>query len=283
MQNQEKRSLFTDNGDKLFARLKRGIQIMKEPHIHSGYELYFCPENIPQRSVICGIGYEHSYPTVILSKPYTIHSMSCLEDCKTDYKRYVIYFSENMVSELGINLFPSEIFEGKMGLLFKLDVKDAEYLETIIQFFVDKEHPLSESEQKLLLSFFLHRLYSLTKAGGIEGVGTSSYYVQNVLKYISKHFAEDIDSLHLATAFSVSRSKLDRDFKNALGETAKVFIESCRLTYAKKLLTADNGIKIAEIAELCGFTSDTYFYRFFKRHTGLTPLEYKNIYYSKEN
>ena len=278
-----KDGLLSDKGEEIIIQSPRGVKIMYAPHIHSLYELYFCPENIPQHSVICGMEYDHAYPTAILSKPYTIHSMSCLEDCKTDYRRYVIHFSENMVSELGINLFPSEIFEGKMGLLFKLEPEDADYLETIISFFVDTSHQLSESEQKLLLSFFLHKLYGLTKSGGIEGVGTSSYYVQNVLKYISKHFAEDIDSVRLATEFSVSRSKLDRDFKNAIGETAKTFIESCRLTYAKKLLSSDENIKISELAELCGFTSDTYFYRFFKKHTGLTPSEYKNIYCIREN
>ena len=275
MANEEKRSLFTDFGDKMIVKLKRGVQIMREPHIHTGYELYFCPEDITQRSVICGIGYEHSYPTVILSKPYTIHSMSCLENCTTDYRRYVVYFNEQTVSELGINLFPNDIFDGKMGLLFKITLDEAEYLETVMNFFFNSEHPLTEREEKLLLSFFLHKLYGFAKDGGIIGVGTSSYYVQNVLKYISKHFSENIDSAHLASAFSVSRSKLDRDFKNAIGETPKTFIESCRLTYAKKLLSSDDNAKISEIAELCGFASDTYFYRFFRKHTGLTPIEYK--------
>lgn len=271
----KKRGLLTNYGEKLFAKLKTGVQIMREPHIHTGYEIYFCPENITQHSVICGLEYEHSYPSVIISKPYTLHSMSCLPDCKTDYRRYVIYFNEQTVTEMGINLFPSDIFDGRMGILFKLTEAEAEHLEGIAKYFFDDKNPLTELEMRIMLSFFLHRLYGYSKEDGVVGVGTSSYYVQNVLRYIAEHFSEDISSAKLADIFSVSRSKLDRDFHSAIGETPKTFIESCRLTYAKKLLSTDMDMKISELAELCGFSSDNYFYRFFKKHTGKTPAEYK--------
>ena len=130
-------------------------------------------------------------------------------------------------------------------------------------------------EKTLVLSFVLNKLYTFTKNGRMVKVGTNSFYVQNVLKYISEHFSEDIDTAILAERFSVSRSKLDRDFKHAIGATPKTFIESCRIANAKILLGSDRERKVSEISELCGFASDQYFYRFFKKHTGMTPAEYK--------
>ena len=271
-----KDGLLSDKGVEIIIQSPRGVKIMHAPHIHSLYELYFCPENIPQHSVICGMEYDHAYPTAILSKPYTIHSMSCLEDCKTDYRRYIFYFSEEDVSSIGINFFPEgALDEGSMGILFRLTPSEAEYIENVIVHTLSPEYPLDRREKLLVLSFILNKIYSFTKDGRIHGVGTNSNYVQGVLKYISEHFSEDIDTARLAEIFSVSRSKLDRDFKTAIGATPKTFIESCRLANAKLLLSSDHERKIGDISELCGFTSEQYFYRFFKKHTGKTPAEYK--------
>ena len=277
-----KDGLFSDKGEEIVIQPRSGIRIMRAPHIHSLYELYFCPEDIPQHSVICGMEYDHAYPTAILSKPYTIHSMSCLEDCKTDYRRYIFYFSEEDAETLGINFFPDgTLDDGSMGILFRLTTNEAEYLEKLIIHTLSPEYPLDRREKLLVLSFILNKIYSFTKDGRIHGVGTNSYYVQNVLRYIAEHFSENIDAATLADEFSVSRSKLDRDFKAAMGATPKTFIESCRISNAKLLLASEQDRKIGEISELCGFTSDQYFYRFFKKHTGKTPAEYKKETISK--
>ena len=271
----EIRGLLSENDSTIKCVSKRGIQIMPAPHVHTGYELYFCPESITQRTVICVIEYEYTHPAAILSKPYSIHSMSCLEDCKSDYRRYVFYFDERVASELGIELFPDSILEESMGILFRLDEEESLFIENLISFCFGESFPLNDREKSLILSLVLSKLYTLTRDGRMTGVGTKTYYVQNVLKYISEHFSDDIDTATLAEHFSVSRSKLDRDFKTAIGSTPKTFIESCRLSNAKHYLVKASDMKIFEIAERCGFASDQYFYRFFKRHTGLTPAEYR--------
>ncbi len=276
MLDRYKYGLLSDKGEEVIIQAQTGVKIMYAPHIHSLYELYFCPESIAQHSVICGMEYDHVYPTAILSKPYTIHSMSCLEDCKTDYRRYIFYFSEEDARTLGINFFPEGVLdEGSMGILFRLTPSEAEYLERVIIDVLAPEYPLDRKEKLLVLSFVLNKIYSFTKDERMIGVGTNSYYVQNVLKYIAEHFSEDIDTSHLAERFSVSRSKLDRDFKYAIGATPKTFIESCRIANAKLLLSSDIDRKVSEISDMCGFASEQYFYRFFKKHVGKTPAEYK--------
>jgi YesN/AraC family two-component response regulator len=61
-------------------------------------------------------------------------------------------------------------------------------------------------------------------------------------------------------------------------ETGNNFIDilnNIRVEEAKKLL-GDPKYKIYEIAEVVGFSDVTYFYRLFKKLTGMTPMEYKN-------
>ena len=258
-----------------------GKNIMRAPHIHSCYELYFCPENIAQRSVICGIEYEHRFPSAIISKPYTMHSMSCIDDGPTDFRRYVFNFNEQLIASLGIRIFPEGVTDGKMGVLFRLTEHDAAYLERIITSVYSDREGLSRASQGLVLSFLIERLYAFAGEDGTVAVGTSSYYVQNAMRYIVEHYGENIDSEQVAATFSVSRSKLDRDFRLAAGLSPKDFITSCRINAAKyRLIYTD--MSASAIATATGFSTEAYFYRFFKKHTGITPNEYKKLQIRRE-
>jgi len=275
----KKKGILQEYNAEIFMARKTGVSIMYAPHIHRNYELYFCPENITQRTVICGKEYEYTYPSAIISKPYTIHSMSCLEDCKTDFLRYVFYFNESVLQGLGIDLFPEGVTGGELGVLFRLKEEEAKYLSSVLDAIIAS--PMSETECSLIFSFVVRKLYSFCQDGRITGVGASNAYVQEVIKYITEHFSENINIADVAAYFAVSRSKLERDFKEGIGEAPKAFLESCRLGEAKNLLMTTN-MPVSEIAMKSGFSSENYFFRFFKNHTGISPLRYRKTAEEKE-
>ena len=49
-----------------------------------------------------------------------------------------------------------------------------------------------------------------------------------------------------------------------------------RMEKAKKLLQ-ESEFKIYEISEICGYNSVKHFISAFKKYTGTTPMQYKNI------
>lgn len=74
----------------------------------------------------------------------------------------------------------------------------------------------------------------------------------------------------------VSTSTLRRIFISKVGMPPKDYISFVRLSRAKLLL--ENGdIGVAEASRLCGFDDPSYFSRFFKKHTGKNPVEYKKV------
>ena len=242
-------------------------------HTHPQFEIYFCSDNIKQKSVINGAEYLYEHPCVIISSPYTVHSMSCDDPKAKQYERFVLYFSEAIIEQFDQSFFPEDLLSKNSGYMFKLTEEDASYLKKLILTFNHED----QLELKLLLVTFLNKLVKLSPMKDAICVGKSSFYIQDVLQYIAENYAEQIDANSVAYKFLISRSKLDRDFKQFTGVTVHGFLDMCRLNQAKMLLTYCPEMSVSDISASCGFSCETYFFPFFKRNVGMTPLEYKKF------
>jgi AraC-like DNA-binding protein len=252
---------------------------MPVPHIHSHYEVYFCPGNVIQRSVINGVEYDYKYPCAIISKPYTIHSMSCLESGAVDYDRYVISMNENKIGAFDTPML-SRILENEgRGLFFRLTEDEARYIEGLFKlFFFHEKYKMESSEFEAAISLILTKIYNFSKNGRIIEVGCTESYVQQALRFISENYTGSIDSVGLAERFNVSRSKLDRDFRAATGTTPKTFLDTCRFNRAKHLLRTRHEMSVKDVAESIGFSNITYFFRFFLKYEGVSPNVYRKLH-----
>lgn len=78
----------------------------------------------------------------------------------------------------------------------------------------------------------------------------------------------------LTRRLALSRSTLQRRFAKALGRTPQKEIDLQQLQRVKQLLI-DTNLSLAELAHRTGFSYAECLCRLFKRHTGLTPGEYR--------
>lgn len=83
----------------------------------------------------------------------------------------------------------------------------------------------------------------------------------------------DFSSDDFAEAMFMSRSKLYLKFKDSGEESAAQFIRRIRLEKACELLLQQK-LSIAEISEMVGFSSPSYFSAIFKKNIGCLPTEY---------
>ncbi len=264
-----------DVGDHIRMDYMRGIAVMPYTHLHPQYELYFCPENVEQRSVINGQEYRYCYPCVIISRPYTVHSMSCMQTSGTEYERFVFYFNENTLSRLGSGLLPEKWGDTHTGLMFRLTEEQGKYLQDFLKSTISDGEKLTVCEKELIFGFLVNRLYRFCTDDAIMKVDTTHLYIQDVMCYVAEHLSEENDIGMLAEKFAVSRSKLDRDFKVRTGMTVHKFVDVCRLNLAKMMLRKTEHVPVAEICDACGFQNETYFYLFFKKNTGLSPMQFR--------
>ena len=102
-------------------------------------------------------------------------------------------------------------------------------------------------------------------------------HVQKATNYISHHFAEQIDATAVAKYCHVNTSYLQHLFSEVLGYGIAEEIRFCRMAYAEELLcTTDSSVRY--ISYLAGFSSPDYFSTAFKKHFGVSPMEYKKKY-----
>lgn len=91
---------------------------------------------------------------------------------------------------------------------------------------------------------------------------------------LSLHLNSAYNLDELSRKFYLSKSEIIRCFKSAYGTTPYQFLLELKMNYAKTMLeNATSSIK--EIAEHLGFSSPYHFSEVFKKHVGLSPLQYR--------
>lgn len=103
-------------------------------------------------------------------------------------------------------------------------------------------------------------------------------YVVPVLEVISERYAEKLNPEELSQKVFISPQYLSRLFKRFFGETTYAYLQGFRLMKAKELLINQKKLPIKEIAFLTGFSNDSYFIATFRKETGYTPNEFRNLY-----
>ena len=100
--------------------------------------------------------------------------------------------------------------------------------------------------------------------------------IRSIKEYVNANYAKPINNRTLATELGYHPYYLGTCFFNSEGITLHAYIESVRLAHAKELLMRSE-IPISEIAQACGFAEASYFVKFFRRHTGMTPKRYRGF------
>jgi AraC-like DNA-binding protein len=125
----------------------------------------------------------------------------------------------------------------------------------------------------IVLGEFRVLLGLVTRSAG-SGERTIDPRVQQVLRIITEHFAEPLETRELAERVDTSSSRLAQLFREHTGTTIRAALLRRRLTEAKRLL-ATTDAPITDVLYESGFNDVSYFNRAFRKDTGRTPREYR--------
>lgn len=99
-------------------------------------------------------------------------------------------------------------------------------------------------------------------------------YMEQILKEIEKHLYDPVTAEDIIRPLFLSRRQVYRDFYDRTGYTVHEYIRGRRVSNALALIKAWEK-PLAEIAYLCGFSSQQALCREVKKATGMTPLNYR--------
>lgn len=99
--------------------------------------------------------------------------------------------------------------------------------------------------------------------------------IDKVCAHILEHYMEsDMSLISVAKSVFISPTYLSILFKKKLGVTFSDFVINLRMDKAKQLLSMGN-LRTYEVAARTGYNDPQYFSGCFKKHSGLTPTEYR--------
>lgn len=126
-----------------------------------------------------------------------------------------------------------------------------------------------------LTSLLYEMLVEFAKETLRDELDSSSYRrIKPAKDYIDSDCTAEASIDFLASLCDMSRTNFRRAFLQEIGETPLRYRDRRLVSLAKELLST-GFFSVCECAERLGFTDASYFGRFFKKHTGMSPGEYK--------
>lgn len=109
----------------------------------------------------------------------------------------------------------------------------------------------------------------------IKESDVSNLYIREALKFIGNNYQYTLSVDEIATHCNVSRTHLSRLFSEELSISPSQYLIKFRLNKASDLLE-DKNLSIKNISEQVGYTSQFNFSTAFKKHFGVSPLNWRN-------
>ncbi len=91
---------------------------------------------------------------------------------------------------------------------------------------------------------------------------------------LSEHWRMGMRPADMAAHFGLSADYFTRKFREQFGISPREWLKRQRLQQAAMMLL-ESGLRVQEIAHELGFDDPQFFSRHFKRHYGMTPLQYR--------
>lgn len=199
------------------------------------------------------------------------HAYSNKQDAVMEYLEIKFTLAQSALDAQLMDLGPLVSAEPLAGMLFRQVLKEYSDLEG-----------LADEAAASYLEALLHVLTEKSryeKQRQFRFIDASTYNAlsQTIIRYLEEHYAEDLSLDALAAALGYNKSYLCVAFKRDTHSTILDFLNMIRIRRAAELIVYSDH-SLTQVADMCGFASDSHFNRVFVKYVGTTPGQCRRAY-----
>lgn len=240
---------------------------MLTPHDHEHYEviLYLAGD---VKYYIEGTVYSIGPEDILLIKRGEMHTL--LVEADTPYERIVLQFDADTLVGSSTETLLHFLDDRPFGRCNRYSATGLQqnHLFWLAQQICNRESP---SDKRAYLTALLWQLYDIAPCQQDQEDLQPDVLV-NVIRYVNEHLTEDLTIPAICDKFYISKSQLNRKFKQHTGFTTWEYILTKRLHLARTLLRRGNTPAAACLQS--GFRDYSAFYRIYKARFGVSPREF---------
>ncbi|PFN19719.1 helix-turn-helix domain-containing protein [Bacillus cereus] len=144
---------------------------------------------------------------------------------------------------------------------------------TLSDLFIQKLEEINKNEA--ISPFLENALLEFSERVKNGNLKKHSKPINECQNYIFTHLYDDITLPTLAKIVTLNPSYLSSLFKKEVGISLNEYIQRAKVDESKKLMTFTKH-SISEISTLLNFHDQSHFTKIFKKHTGISPKQFKN-------
>ncbi len=269
---QEIRTVCYDGDLKIEAYRFQGVMLRFPNHFHDYYVIGFTENG--RRSLRCA-GQEHivNPGDIVLFNPMDTHTCEQVDGRALDYR--CINIMPDIMKKAVLEITGTErLPRFTPNVLYHSELVPC--LRELHLMIFEEEKDLKKEELFLLLIEQLLEDYS--DAGAAPSLPEPSAEIRAVCEYLEQNYATPVTLDALSALTSLSKYHLLRSFTRQKGISPYCYLETVRISKAKKLL--EQGAAPMEAALSTGFSDQSHFTTFFKRLIGPTPKQYRSIFHN---
>lgn len=252
---------------------------VKYPHRHDFFEVLFLLKGSGFH-VIDGNRYEIKPPCIFFMSPGQAHKL----ELSHDIEGYIFIFTAdfyllNRRNQNSLIEFPFfySLHQENPPLILENE-NDIQFLETLFRKGIAEAEQAGEFRIDLLRSVL--DLILTTCAARYETTdstlnkGKGQMLVKRFFHLVEENNQKNLSLNDYARLIGVTPNHLTQTVKSLTGKTSSQIIKAKQLLEIKRLLVHTN-LNVSEIAGQLNFEDQSYFSKFFRRETGITPLQYR--------
>ncbi|PKQ64488.1 hypothetical protein BZG02_06685 [Labilibaculum filiforme] len=197
----------------------------------------------------------------------------------TEYKGYLVVFSEAFMQKYMAQASIARINHLYNYFLRQEKLNNPDYNQILFNKLKEELKSDSSSLPNIIAALLTVYLLKLNDANThLVTTSVDNRYLEYFNQFkllVEQNYSKTRDAKVYASDIAISYKHLNEVSKEIVKTTAKSFIDNYVILEAKRMLVSTS-LSVKEIAFTLGFDEPTNFLKYFKKHTSLTPVEFRN-------